>query len=452
MRNALLILLEIGLVVAVLVYAVSQGIYIGYPLLGSLLLFSYTATRLGHSPRQVGRMLLGGAKKSLPVIRILLYIGAITAVWMASGTVAALVHRSIGWVTPSMFVLWAFWISLGMSYLLGTAFGTTGTVGVILIVLARSGGVNEYLTAGAILSGAYFGDRCSPMSSALNLLCTLTGQKLYEQVKAMVKSSLPAVAAATVLYWFLAHRNPLDTGASSGLLRPIEESFSLGFGAYLPALVILVLCLLKINVRHAMAASILCGAAVAVLQQGMSLPALARAVAVGFSFPAGHPLASIIQGGGLWPMAKNVLVILIACAIAGVFEQSGMLNGLNTFLMGATTRAGLFGRTAFLGFVTGACGCNQTIAIVMTAEMMQPPYEKAGVSRAQLAQDVSATAFLLSPLIPWNISVTIPTTALSITGLGYMPYLFFIYLLPVFFALYYLLPSHRALPARSPQP
>ena len=163
-------LVFIGAMVACLCADVSMSL----ALVAGFLCFWVVGLRRGYGARALMKMALRGGKDALGVVRVLALIGLITAAWRASGTIAFFIVKGVSLITPSLFILIAFALSAVLSYALGTCFGVVGTVGVIFMALARSGGVNELIAAGAILSGAFFGDRCAPISSSANLIAGVT--------------------------------------------------------------------------------------------------------------------------------------------------------------------------------------------------------------------------------------------------------------------------------------
>ena len=174
-----------GLVITfvMLMFSIYKGIFIGYPLLISFFIFVIISLRKGYSITAISKMAYDGGKKSFVVLKIFILIGAITAIWMSSGTVPSIVYYGINLMNPNYFIFYAFIISSLVSFLLGTSLGTVSTVGLALIFMAKSGEVNTSISAGAIIAGAYFGDRCSPMSSSANLIANLTETELFINIK-----------------------------------------------------------------------------------------------------------------------------------------------------------------------------------------------------------------------------------------------------------------------------
>ena len=154
--------------------------------------FTAAGVKTGHPLSDVVRMSGRGVKRTLPLIAILLLIGMMTGLWRDCGTIVTFVYYGVQFIRPQLFLLVTFLLTCLLSYALGTSFGVAGTAGVIFMVLARSGGVDPVITAGVILSGIYFGDRCSFASSCASLMSALTGTRLYDNVPAMLKSAAPA--------------------------------------------------------------------------------------------------------------------------------------------------------------------------------------------------------------------------------------------------------------------
>ena len=192
----------IGLLITfcILVFSILQGVFIGYPLLLGYVIFAYISYCRGFKLKEVARMSLNGGKKALIVIKIFGLIGAITGIWMASGTVPAIIYYGINYMSADFFILYTFLITCVVSFLLGTSLGTVSTVGIALILIARTGNVNLNIVAGAIMAGAYFGDRCSPMSSSASLVATLTNTKLYTNIYNMVLTSVMPFSISIIIY------------------------------------------------------------------------------------------------------------------------------------------------------------------------------------------------------------------------------------------------------------
>ena len=176
------IIISMFVIFCALIFSIYNGLFVGYPLLLGFFIFTYISWRRGFILRDIIKMSFNGGKRAFVVLEVFLLIGIITSTWIASGTVAAIIYYGIKYMNPNFFILYTFLISCVVSFLLGTSLGTVSTVGVALILMAKGGNINIDIAAGAIIAGAYFGDRCSPMSSSAILVANLTRTNLYTNI------------------------------------------------------------------------------------------------------------------------------------------------------------------------------------------------------------------------------------------------------------------------------
>ncbi len=417
---------------AALLLAVTHNVTLVWPLAFGLAGFVLLALRRGHPFPAVARMMLDGASRSLIVIKIFVLIGAITAVWRACGTVPLIVYHGIAVIHPQYFILSAFLLCCLVSFLLGTSFGTTGTMGIIMIVLARAGGVDADITAGAIIAGAYFGDRCSPMSSSASLVAALTGTELYTNLRNMLASAWLPLALAVAGYALLSPGHPL-AAVDDRLAAEISHTFDLSPVVALPALVVLVLAALRVDVKKSMGASILTGLVIGVLVQQHSPADMLRFLVYGYQPATGGFFAGIIGGGGLLSMVNVALIVLLSAAYAGIFAATDLTKDIEAALAAFNRRVGLYAGTLGVGTLSAAFGCNQTLAVILTQQFQGGIYGERRVSPYRLALDLENTVILISPLIPWNIAGAMPAAILSV-GSGFLPYAFYLWLVPLTYA------------------
>ena len=414
-----------------LVGAAVFGIYLGWALIIGAILFILDAKRHGRTWKQVGQMLAQGLKKAWIVVQVLLIIGLLTASWISCGAIPCLVHLGALVIRPHVFLLCTFLLCAIMSFLLGTSFGTANTMGVVMMTLARAGGVSIPMTAGAILCGIYVGDRCSPMSSSLLLLSTLTETELYDNVGMTIKSMLVPILAASGGYLFCSFLSPLST-ASTGLVEQLEAGFDLNPVVLLPTVVVFVLCLMRKPVKLAMAVSMVLACLLAVFFQGMPVLELAKTMVVGYHLPETEPLSAILHGGGLSSMVTSIVIVTSSCAIAGIVEGTDLTAHLGGHTGGSHLKTYL--KTLATGFVTAAIGCNQTIAIVLTHAVRKDDYQTLG--NQVFARDMSFAGTLAPVLIPWCIAAYTPTSQLDVHGLGWMLFAFWLWLMLLWQGMY----------------
>ena len=363
-------------------------------------------------------MLLGiAAFGALLVIYVL--IGMITALWRSAGTIAWFIYHGLQIITPQLFILVTFALTCFLSYALGTSFGVVGTAGIIVMALARSGGVSTAVTAGAIVAGAYFGDRCSPASSSASLVAAATGTKLEENLRAMHRTGwLPLLLSAAV-YAVLSAAHPI-AAVDGAMLGELAQVFDLSLWTVLPALLILVLPLCRVPVRWSMAASVAAAFLVTVAQQRMPALQALRAALLGYAGPEGA-LREILSGGGVISMFTASVLAIATGLYAGLLSGIGALDGIREMVERAVRRAGLYPTCAGVCLLCAMMFCNQSTAPVVAPQLMAHSYEARGEGKR---------ALVLAALIPWNISVSIPLAMLG-TGASALPYAVLLYMLPL---------------------
>jgi NhaC family Na+:H+ antiporter len=405
-----------------------KGIFVGYTLFIALVIFSILALTKGFTPYSIVKMIYSGGKKTFLVLQIFILIGAIVSSWMAAGTVPAIVFYGLKYMNANLFILSAFIISSAVSFLIGTSFGTIGTVGIALMVMARSGNVSTAATAGAIIAGAYFGDRCSPMSSSANLVASITGTELYDNIKKMLRTSIVPFTLSLVAYTFISLKYPISTGGSS-ITTDIEAFFEIGLIAMIPAAIILLMSFFRVNVKLSMLISILSAVFIAIVFQHNSFMDSMRYILLGYKMKSGSYLADIITGGGIVSMLKVSVVVFISSSFTGVFEGTGMLKSLERYTEKANNPPLKFLTTIIVSIAASAFGCTQVMAAMLTHMLMKKSYDKSKTHAAELAVDLENTAIVIAPLIPWNIAVLVPLTTLN-AGINSIPFSVYLYLLP----------------------
>ena len=423
--------MDLVLALALFLAAMLVCLVRGYELYWALMLgFAAAFTvglRRGHGVKALARMAWSKMPKTMLVLRILALIGVLTGLWRSCGTIAFFIWGGVRVISPPLFVLLAFLLCVLLSYALGTSFGVASTAGVVLLALARSGGVNTAVAAGAVMSGIYFGDRGAPASSCATLVAALTGTELYGNVKRMHRTALPAYILCLVFYTVLSLRNPM-VGADGALLDALAARFDLSVWAALPALIMVLLPLLRVPIWIAMSASGGAAFALSILVQHGSAWETLRACVLGFR-PEGA-LAEVLAGGGFVSMLTTFLMLAIASMLAGVLEGIGAFDGTQEVLDAAVGKLGLFPTTSLLSILCSMVLCNQTIVVILLEQMMGKVYLRRGAAREELALDIANSGVVLAGLVPWCIACAVPLSMLGV-GVEALPYAALLYMIPL---------------------
>ena len=329
--------------IAALAGCVFTGASVLWALAGGYLIFCAYGLIRKHSLAELGKMSLSGVKTVRNILMIFGLIGFITALWRASGTIAVIVCWSSKLVSPSAFLLIAFLLNCMVSILTGTSFGTGATMGVICMAMGRAMELDPFWIGGAILSGIYFGDRCSPVSSSANLVCVLTKTDIYENIREMIKTSLVPFVATCILYYIVGRSMSAGSGRMDveGLF---SNSFVLHWSAVIPAAIILVLSTFRVEVKKTMLISIILAAFLSVVLQGRSFGEILQMCLTGYQ--ANDPaISAMMNGGGLKSMIKVAAIVSLSSCYAGIFEGTGLLKPIQGKIEALSRKITPFGAT-----------------------------------------------------------------------------------------------------------
>lgn len=418
-------------VLALITFVIVNKFTIGGIILGIYLILTAFSLKKHASLDEIIDISIIYGKKSSLVIILFIFIGSLSAMWMASGTIPGLVYFGLKFINPKIFLLFAFLISCIISSILGSAFASTGIIGVALMAIAKTGDINLSLVGGAIISGVYFGDRWSPISVSANLVSSLTGIDIYTNLKKMVKSTIMPFVLVSIIYLGLSRIFTLDT-TENVLPNLIMENYNLDVKfIFLPLISIILLSLLKINVKISMGVSIVIAGLIAMFLQNETLENISRYALTGFYKFNGGPLEKIIKGGGVISMANATLVIVISCLLIGILEKMEILSFLKSRIKNINSRSGLFANMFGIGVIAGMIGCNQTVSVIMTEQVMEEIYDSRNLSREDLTVDLENSAVILNGFIPWNSSCFVPCAILEVVFYKAIPLAFFLYFIPI---------------------
>ena len=419
--------ISFALFLAAMLFCIIRDYALYLALAFALLMFFGVGLRRGYKAGALAKMAWSKMPKTMIVLRIIFFIGILTGLWRSCGTIAFCIYYGVRAIPPSLFVLLTFLLAALLSYALGTSFGVASTAGVVLIALARSGGVNTAVAAGAIMSGVYFGDRGAPTSSCASLVAALTETQLYRNVKRMHRTALLPYAVCLVFYSVCSFRNPL-MGADETLLTALADSFDLSLWTVLPAIIMLILPLAHVPIWVAMTISGAAAFAVSLLAQGMGALETLRVCFIGYA-PDGV-LSAALSGGGLVSMLTVFLMLPLASMMGGILEGIGALDGAQNRLGEVSDRLGLLPTTGILSVLCSMVLCNQTIVVIMLHQLLGKVYEQRGASGEEFAIDIANTGVTLAGLVPWCIACAVPLSMLGV-GVEALPYAALLYTIPI---------------------
>lgn len=409
---------------AVLIGCVILGSSILYALVFGYFLFFGCGLIKGKTGKEMLYFSFLGILTVKNILIIFTLIGVITAVWRACGTIAFIVYYASLFCVPQAMVLITFLLCCLVSLLMGTAFGSAATIGVICMTLANSMNIPVIYTGGAILSGIFFGDRCSPMSSAAHLISELTKTNIFNNIKTMMKTAFVPFIITTVLYFIIGFA--VNAGTGNGMTFHIFlDYYNLSFLTVIPAAIIIVFSLFKINVKITMGASCLAGILCALFLQRIHLAEVIKILFLGFK-PVNAELAKLMAGGGIISMVRVSAIICISSCYSGMFKGMHFLDEIQKVIQRLSCRITVFGSILVASVFASAIGCNQSLAIMLTHQVCGSVID----DNELFASHLENTAVVIAPLIPWSIAVTTPLTSINAPITSLLP-AFYLYLIPL---------------------
>lgn len=415
--------LTIGIFCALLIICIITGKSILYALLAGLIIFSLYGKKQGYSWRQISRMALQGAWKVKNILLTFILIGMLTALWRQAGTIPAIICYTVRLIKPSTFLLMTFLLNCLISVLTGTALGTAATIGVVCATMASALGIPSWMTGGAILSGVYFGDRCSPVSTSALLVAELTETGIYTNIKNMIKSALAPFTITCILYLTVSIQLHGKTEMPD-LGHAFGSEFRLSWIALLPAAVILLLSVMQAGVKIAMIASIVTAIPVCIGLQNMAFTELPELLLNGFH-STDVTVAAMLNGGGITSMLKVGAIVCISSSYSGIFQATGILNGFQKMVCLLADRTKPYFAVLVTSILTSVMACNQTLAIMLTGQLCS----RTEPDKLRFANNLEDSAVLIAPLVPWSIACAVPLTAAGAPGYSVL-FAVFLYLLP----------------------
>jgi Na+:H+ antiporter, NhaC family len=380
----------------------------------------------------------------LPSIAILMTVGMIVGVWIASGTVPVLIFYGLKILNPEIFLAAGMMLCAVVSVSLGTSWGTTATVGLALIGIGNGFDIPMYWTAGAIVSGAFFGDKISPLSDTTNLAPAVTGVNLFDHIRNMLPTTVPAMLIAFTIYLFVGFNligdGEVDFSKIEAITSGLENNFNLTLWGLLPPLLVIVLALNKMPALPSLFAGVFSGALLAIFVQGVSLHEVFNFMQAGYKIETGvAEIDGLLNRGGIQSMTWVITLVIIALGFGGALERTHCLETIiKVILSRVKSFFGLQAAATSTAIATNLVAGDPYLSIALPGRMFTSAYVKKGYSKLNLSRAVEEGGTLISPLIPWNAGGAFVITALglgisdgNIENLLYIPLAFACWLSPL---------------------
>lgn len=413
--------------------------------------------RLGFTWKQLQKAMVKGVSLSMGAIFILLVVGSLIGTWILGGVVPTMMYYGLHVLNPTIFYTACCVICAIVAIVSGSSWTTVSTIGIALVGIAAAFGLHLGIAAGAIISGAYFGDKLSPLSDTTNLAPAMVGTDLFAHIRHMLWTTVPSITVALILFTVIGLVQQPAMDLSSGLndvLGALENSYNLGAHLLLPVVVVLVLIYRKMPAFPALLIGALLGGTMAMIFQQELIIAfvgesgLPRVLVLFKGFwmvmfgefianTGNAALDSLLSRGGMSGMLDTIWLIVSAMMFGAVMEKTGMLMVITQKILGAARSTG----SLVLATLGTALGINiiagdQYISIVIPGRMYRAEFENRGLDSKNLSRALEDSGTLTSALIPWNTCGAFMAATLGVPTLYYLPFAFFNYTNPIISAIY----------------
>jgi len=412
--------------------------------------------RNGYSWRAMQKGIVHGISLATGAILILLVVGSLIGTWILSGTVPTMIYYGLAVISPGVFYAAACVICAVVALATGSSWTTAGTIGVALIGIAVVQQLHLGLAAGAIISGAYFGDKMSPLSDTTNLAPAMAGTELFTHIRHMVYTTAPSIILAVLLFAVVgAVLGGAREASEIGVIQQaIASQFRVGWVMLLPVALVILLVIRKVPAFPALLIGALTGAVFAIVFQSAAVIRLVgesdlpRGLALvkgawtalfdGYQSTSGNEsLDELLSRGGMASMLNTVWLILSAMMFGAVMETTGMLQKIASAILGAVRGTGsLIAATLATAIGMNIVASDQYIAIVLPGRMFRAEYRRRGLHPKNLSRSLEDAGTLTSPLVPWNTCGAFMAQTLGVATFAYAPFAFFNLINPLVAALY----------------
>jgi NhaC family Na+:H+ antiporter len=405
--------------------------------------------------REAQEGMVNGISVGLGPTLILLSVGMLIGTWILCGTVPAMIYFGVQILNPDVFYAASAAICAIVAVSIGSSWTVAGTLGIGLMGIAGSFELSPAITAGAIISGAYFGDKLSPMSDTTNLASAATGVDLFNHIRHMLWTTLPSFALALIIFSLLGSSAGATPDEIASLQAALARDFDIGLHLLLPLLLMLLLVFKRFPAFPAIVISALTGALFALLFQPQQVASLAGdnpgmhyafvqlkgiwiALFAGFTSNSGNEfLDALLSKGGMSSMLNTVWLIISALALGGILERTGILGYLLSQALRSVKSVGSLITTTVLTCIgTNILAADQFIAVALPGRMYRNAYRDRGLSALNLSRTLEDSATLTSALIPWNTCGAYMSATLGVATISYAPYAFFNLFCPVIAIIY----------------
>ena len=411
------------------------------PILLGVLVAAVIGMRAGYSWKDIETGMLNGITNSLQAIVILCIIGILIGVWILSGVVPTMLYYGLKIMHPKIFLPAALLICSITSLATGSSWGTSGTIGIALIGIGGGLGFPLPLVAGAVLSGAYFGDKMSPLSDTTNMAPAMVGTDLYTHIKHMTFTtgvSYGLTLVIEIVLGFIYGGGQANLAGVNQILSGIDAQFSVNPLLLIPPVIVMALAFRKIPAVPGIVIGIIAAGILGALFQGNTFGSLLSAAYGGYTSSSGiEAVDNLLTKGGLESMMYTISLVICAMMFGGIMEKTNQLRVVvSVILKKAQSTGSLITATILTAVASNLILCDQYMAIVMTGKMYAQSYIDKGLHPKNLSRAIEDSATVTANLVPWNSGGAYQAVTLGVPTIAYLPFNFFCWITPIVSMLY----------------
>ncbi len=406
------------------------------PLLFSAAFAAIIAVTSGYKWSELEETIADNIKAGAPAIIVMLIIGMVIGTWMIAGIVPTMIYYGLQILSPTFFLASACLICAVVSVMTGSSWSTVGTMGVAFMGIGAGLGISAGMTAGAIISGAYFGDKMSPLSDTTNLAPAMAGTDVFTHIKHMVFTTGPSFVLALIGYTVLGMGmgdKAIDASTVELYAGTLSEYFNISPMLLIPPLCVLLMLMLKVPAIPGLLGVAVLGCIFGAIFQGNGISILMSASFNGVSMDTGIDVVnSLVNRGGIMSMMGTIALILIALCFAGIVEKTGMVSSIiRKILTRVKSDKGLLTATIFTTLFSNFATGVQYVALILPGRMFKDIYAERKLHPKNLSRILEDVGTLCAPFCPWSTDAAFLLGTLGVTVGAYAPFMFLAILNPI---------------------
>lgn len=402
---------------------------------------------LGFSFKELEEYAYDMIRKIMQPICIIVVVGAMIGTWIVAGTVPTMIYAGLKLINPRYFLVTTLLLCSVVALFTGTSWGTMGTAGVAMVGVGVGLGIPVGMTAGAVISGAYFGDKMSPVSDTTNLAPAVSGSNIFDHIRHMMWTTTPAYVITIILFLLIGMKygsDSADISLVNNICLKLEETYNLGLICMIPAIVVLVLLVMKKEPLPVLIIGAVLGLIISIFYQGNNLPLLAQikialgAVYTGAKSNTGvRELDILLNRGGIKSMYDILGTYIFALGLGGMLQGSGVLEALLKSFIGRIKSVGsLVFSTMVITYISDMVGSTLSFAIVITGTLMKPVFRQFKLKPENLSRILEDCGTMGAALIPWNTGAVYAATVMNVSPIEFIPYCFLNWTTPLISLIY----------------